>query len=65
MCSGYLYQKYSKVNPISVWENNVLKKRLTLGVPYFAFSIFTWCLKIIFSESVNEKVGVLRCCLKL
>lgn len=26
ICSGYLYQKYSKVDSVSAWKNNVLKK---------------------------------------
>jgi fucose 4-O-acetylase-like acetyltransferase len=53
ICSGYLYQKYSKVNSLTAWENNILKKTLALGVPYFVFSICTWCLKTIFSCSTR------------
>ena len=34
ICSGYLYQKYSKVNGVSSWCKNVAKKALALGVPY-------------------------------
>ena len=33
ICSGYLYQKYSKVNSVGSWYRNVAKKVLVLGVP--------------------------------
>lgn len=32
ICSGYLYQKYSKVNSIAKWFKNVSKKALALGL---------------------------------
>ena len=61
ICSGYLFQKYSKVRSVSSWRNNVLKKLLALGIPYLVFSILTWVLKIVFSSSVNEHVdGLLK-----
>lgn len=51
ICSGYLYQKYSKVNSFKSWKSNVLKKALTLGVPYAAFTTATWVLKkVIFQQ---------------
>lgn len=28
ICSGYLYQKYSCVDSIGAWKNNVIKKQL-------------------------------------
>ena len=34
ICSGYLYQKYSKVNNVGGWCKNVAKKALALGVPF-------------------------------
>lgn len=34
ICSGYLYQKYSKVSDFINWKKNVIKKALALGVPY-------------------------------
>ena len=37
ICSGYLYQKYSRVNNVSSWCRNVAKKVLALGVPYLTF----------------------------
>lgn len=55
ICSGYLYQKYSKVNRFKSWKNNVLKKALALGVPYVTFSTATWVLKTVFSDSVNKQ----------
>lgn len=53
LCSGYVYQKYSRINSLVVWKNNVLKKAITLGVPYFVFSLVTWVLKYVFSGSMN------------
>lgn len=57
ICSGYLYQKYSKVNSVDSWYRNVAKKALALGVPYVTFSIATWVLKKAFSGSVNNQIG--------
>lgn len=57
ICSGYLYQKYSKVNSVSSWCKNVAKKALALGVPYVSFSTATWVLKKAFSSSVNDQIG--------
>ncbi len=55
ICSGYLYQKYSKVNSVGSWGKNVAKKTLALGVPYLTFSTATWLLKTIFTDSVNKQ----------
>jgi len=60
ICSGYLYQKYSKVNSFKNWSKNVTKKALALGVPYVTFTTATWVLKKIFSSSVNDQIGGLR-----
>lgn len=57
ICSGYLYQKYSKVNSVSNWCKNVAKKALALGVPYATFTTATWVLKKMFSSSVNDQIG--------
>lgn len=57
ICSGYLYQKYSKVNDFASWKNNVAKKVLALGVPYVTFSTATWVLKTVFVGSVNNQIG--------
>lgn len=57
ICSGYLYQKYSRVDSKDSWFRNVLKKGLALGVPYFTFSTITWVLKAVFSGSVNDQIG--------
>ena len=59
ICSGYLYQKYSKVNGVSSWCKNVAKKALALGVPYATFTTATWVLKKMFSSSVNDQIGSL------
>lgn len=57
ICSGYLYQKNSRVNTLNEWKDNVLKKMLALGIPYFTFSLITWILKTVFSGSVNQQVA--------
>ena len=57
ICSGYLYQKYSRVNSVGSWCKNVAKKALALGVPYATFTTATWVLKKIFSSSVNDQIG--------
>lgn len=56
ICSGYVYQKYSKVNTFNEWKRNALKKGLVLGFPYFVFSLITWGMKTIFSGDVNSEV---------
>ena len=57
ICSGYLYQKYSKVTSVGSWRRNVAKKVLALGIPYVTFSTATWVLKKAFSSSVNNQIG--------
>jgi len=57
ICSGYLYQKYSKVNSAGSWCKNVAKKALALGVPYATFTTATWVLKKAFSSSINGRAG--------
>lgn len=57
ICSGYLYQKYSKVYTLVSWRKNVIRKGVALGIPYFLFSTITWGLKFLFSGEVNENVG--------
>lgn len=57
ICSGYLYQKYSKVNSVDSWLKNVAKKALALGVSYATFTTATWVLKKMFSSSVNDQIG--------
>lgn len=59
ICSGYLYQKYSKVNDFTSWKKNVTKKALALGVPYVTFTTATWVLKTVFSDSVNKQADSL------
>lgn len=57
ICSGYLYQRYSKVDSLSSWWRNVRKKALVLGVPYLTFSLVTWLFKTLLSSDVNDQVG--------
>lgn len=55
LCSGYLYQKYSRVNSVQSWKENVIKKAIILGIPYFTFTTITWALKMLSHDYVNEK----------
>lgn len=57
ICSGYLYQRYSRVNSAASWGRNAVKKAMTLGIPYVVFSTATWLLKTLFSSSVNDQAG--------
>lgn len=57
ICSGFLYQKGHSVRSFDAWKTNALKKLISLGVPYFTFSLITWLLKTVFSGSVNSEVG--------
>ena len=61
VCSGYLYQKLSHINTWKSWANNVIKKFIALGVPYFTLSTVSWVLKNIFSSSIiHEPRGLLE-----
>ena len=57
VCSGYLYQKYSRVETFGGWKTHALKKLITLGIPYFVFTFATWLLKTVFSGAVNTESG--------
>ncbi|MCD7790127.1 MAG: acyltransferase family protein [Bacteroides thetaiotaomicron] len=56
ICSGYLYQKLSTVSNLESLGINALKKALTLGVPYFTFTIATWLIKTAFSGAGNNEI---------
>lgn len=56
ICSGFLYQRYSKVNNTSAWKKNIKKKLLALGIPYLTFTSATWLLKHFFSGAVNNEL---------
>lgn len=57
ICSGFVYQKYSRIETFRDWTHNILKKIVSLGIPFFVFSIATWLLKSVFSSSVNIQNG--------
>lgn len=57
ICSGYLYQKLSRVCNLKSWINNIVKKALSLGVPYFVFSVITWLIKNVLSSQVNNEAS--------
>lgn len=54
ICSGYLYQKHTRLDSWKSYGCHVLKKAVVLGVPYFTFSVLTWALKFFFADSVNS-----------
>lgn len=61
VCSGYLYQRYSKVSSPATWRWSVCKKALVLGVPYVVFTCMTLAMKAAAGDAVNmEEAGVLR-----
>lgn len=57
ICSRYLYQKYGTVNSFVSWKNNIAKKSLVLGVPYFTFTLCNWVLQFFFSGTINSEAG--------
>lgn len=57
ICSGYLYQRYSSVINWKSWLNNIWKKAIVLGVPYFIFSLLTWVIKTIFADVTSNAIG--------
>ena len=57
ICSGYLYQKYSKVDSWKSWGQNISKKFITLGIPYFVFTFVTWGLKSLFASTSYSEIG--------
>lgn len=57
ICSGFLYQKYSRINSLKSYFRHARKKFCTLGVPYLFFVTITWVMKRIMSSEVNKSVG--------
>ena len=59
MCSGYLYQKGMHVTGLFSWLQNVFRKLIALGIPYFIFAIITWLLRAFAGEAANTDSGSL------
>ena len=57
VCSGYLYQRFSRVDSAAGWWLNVRKKLLALGVPYFFFTLVTLAMKALAGDAVNDAAG--------
>ncbi len=57
ICSGYLYQQFTKLQSGKEYGIHILNKLLALGIPYFVFSFATWLMKTLFSSSVNSEIG--------
>lgn len=55
ICSGYLYRRNTVSFSFHSHIKIIEKKFISLGIPYFTFSLITWALKNIFSSSVNTK----------
>ncbi len=56
ICSGYLYQKFSRVDSFDSWGRNILKKILVLGIPYTSFTIMTWIIKLVTGNSGTNSI---------
>lgn len=57
ICSGYLFQKFTSIGNFGEWKDNFLKKFVSLAIPYFVFSLATYLMKTVFSDSVNKERG--------
>ncbi len=57
VCSGFLYQKTNRVHSVKSWLDNVWKKLIALGVPYFTFTTVTVLLKHLAKDSVTNEAG--------
>lgn len=53
ICSGYLYQSFTRMTTASDWWFNVRKKLLVLGVPYFVFTVVTLAMKAVAGDAAN------------
>ena len=54
MCSGFIYQQFTKTDGFKDYSRNLLKKLVALGIPYFVFVSVTYVIKTVFSSSVNH-----------
>lgn len=54
--SGYLYQKYKKVETWAAYKGSIGKKLLDFGIPYITFFCLTYVLKLIMAGSVNNEL---------
>lgn len=57
LSSGYLYERGQRAENFKEWIRNIGYKFISLGVPYFVFSIITWLLKNEFVDLVNIRTG--------
>lgn len=55
ICSGFLYQQYTKTDTFKAYSKNILKKFIALGIPYFVFSTITYFIKVFLEDSVNSQ----------
>ncbi len=53
ICSGYLYQRFSRIDSLGAWGLNVRKKALALGVPYLFFTCVTLGMKALAGDMAN------------
>jgi len=57
ICSGYLHQKFNHIDSLDAWLKNILRKFLSLGVPYTAFTFAMWLIKKVFPGSGSNEIG--------
>lgn len=58
MClSGYLYSKTVHIESIKDYINFIKKKIMNLGIPFVVFYVLHIGINLLFSNSVNHKVG--------
>ena len=55
-CSGYLYQKLSRICNFADWKNNLVSKFIHLMIPYFLFCGMTILLKVVAVNLVNTPI---------
>lgn len=59
ICSGYLFQKFTSVRSFGEWKDNFLRKFISLGIPYFVFSLATYLMKTVFRTRLIKRAGYL------
>ena len=55
-CSGYLYQKLTKIQNFADWKNGIINKFIHLMIPYFLFCGATILIKMIAVDLVNTPI---------
>lgn len=56
--SGYLYSKTTTVDNFEGYKNSIIKKVISLGIPYTVFSLSYCLIKLMFSKYVNKGIDI-------